>query len=89
MAQRQKYPHLIGSQWTALTPTLGWRHFRVVNRQAQGRHIFAELVAACDPHIRLWINVRSLYDPALWQPGWRTQTSLGLGPALETVETSA
>jgi len=33
MPKKQKYPHLLGSKWTAKQKTWGWRHFQVVNRQ--------------------------------------------------------
>lgn len=89
MAKRQKYPHLLGSQWTARQSTLGWRHFRVINRKSQGQHLFAEIVAACAPDVRLWINARSLFDRDLWLPGWQTREQLGLDEAGETAETVA
>jgi len=47
MARKQKFPHLLGSKWTALQKTEGWRHFEVVNRKNQGSWVFAELVASC------------------------------------------
>jgi len=69
--RRQKFPHLLGSQWTAKQQTLGWRHFRVVNRRAQGPWVFAELVACCDPQVRFWINAQQLQNRQLWQAGWQ------------------
>ncbi len=70
--RKQKYPHLLGSKWTAQQKTLGWRHFHVVNRKNQGKLVFAELVAACDPNVRLWVNVKALKNPLLWAAGWQT-----------------
>ncbi|MBU6229913.1 MAG: TIGR02450 family Trp-rich protein [Cyanobacteria bacterium REEB459] len=72
MASRQRLPHLLGSKWTAQQPTEGWRHFQVLNRKQQGNWIFAELVAACDPSVRLWVNARQLKNPQLWQAGWQS-----------------
>lgn len=72
MAQKQKFPHLLGSKWTACQQVDGWRHFQVVNRKNQGRWVFAELVAACDPTVRFWINARLLQQRSLWQAGWRS-----------------
>lgn len=69
MGQR-KYPHLLGSKWTALEKTFGWRHFEVVNRKNEGKLVFAELVSSCDPSVRFWINASSLKDRQLWQAGW-------------------
>ncbi|MGB3570897.1 MAG: TIGR02450 family Trp-rich protein, partial [Phormidesmis sp.] len=28
---KKKFPHLVGSKWTAQQKTMGWRHFHVVN----------------------------------------------------------
>lgn len=73
MAQKkQKFPHLLGSKWTAQQKTLGWRHFRVINRKNQGKWVFAELVAACDETVHLWVNAKTLNDRTLWTPGWQT-----------------
>ena len=71
MARKQKFPHLLGSKWTALQKTEGWRHFEVVNRKNQGTWVFAELVASCDPSVRFWINARQLKNRNLWQAGWQ------------------
>lgn len=70
--KKQKFPHLVGSKWTARERILGWRHFQVVNRKNQGQAVFAEIVAACDEGARLWINAKALRNPDLWQPGWRS-----------------
>ena len=72
MSQKQKFPHLLGSKWTAKQPTLGWRHFRVINRKNEGKWVFAELVAACDESVRLWVNAQALKDRDLWAAGWQT-----------------
>lgn len=72
MAKKQKFPHLVGSKWTAQQKTFGWRHFQVVNRKNQGRWVFAELVAACDPEVRFWVNASALKDRNLWQAGWQS-----------------
>jgi tryptophan-rich hypothetical protein len=72
MAKKTKFPHLVGSKWTARQNTLGWRHFQVVNRQNQGQWVFAEMVASCDPSARFWVNAKQLKDRSLWQAGWQT-----------------
>ncbi|EDX87295.1 tryptophan-rich conserved hypothetical protein, putative [Synechococcus sp. PCC 7335] len=69
---KQKFPHLLGSKWTAQQKTLGWRHFHVVNRKNQDTLVFAELAAACDPSVRLWINAKVLKNRLLWAAGWQT-----------------
>jgi tryptophan-rich hypothetical protein len=70
--QKRKFPHLIGSKWTATQKTWGWRHFQVVDRQNQGKWVFAEMVASCDPQTRFWLNASQLKDDSLWLPGWKT-----------------
>ncbi|XWK88714.1 MAG: TIGR02450 family Trp-rich protein [Phormidium sp.] len=72
MTKKQKFPHLVGSKWTALQKTWGWRHFQVVNRKNQGEWVFAEMVASCDPNVRFWINAKALKDRTMWQAGWQT-----------------
>jgi tryptophan-rich hypothetical protein len=75
-ARKQKFPHLVGSKWTAQQETLGWRHFVVVNRQNQRELVFAELQAACDPTVRFWLNAHTLKRRSLWVPGWQTLQEL-------------
>lgn len=72
MAKKQKFPHLLGSKWTAKQKTWGWRHFQVVNRRNEGKWVFAEMTASCDPAVRFWLNAQQLKDYSLWQPGWQT-----------------
>lgn len=76
MAKKQKFPHLLGSKWTAKQATWGWRHFQVINRKNQGQWVFAELVASCDDSVRFWINAQQLKDRNLWLPGWKTMNEL-------------
>ena len=70
--QKQKFPFLVGSKWTAKQKTWGWRHFQVVNRKNQGKWVFAEMVASCDPETKFWLNAVQLKDDNLWIPGWKT-----------------
>ncbi|MGK7947177.1 MAG: TIGR02450 family Trp-rich protein [Microcystaceae cyanobacterium] len=72
MGKRQKFPHLVGSKWTATQTNWGWRHFQVVNRKNRGSWVFAEMVASCDPTVRFWLNAKQLQDRDLWQPGWQS-----------------
>ncbi|MGL5510794.1 MAG: TIGR02450 family Trp-rich protein [Microcoleaceae cyanobacterium] len=72
MVKKQKYPHLLGSKWTATKSCWGWRHFQVVNRQNEKEIVFAEMVASCDSTVRFWLNAKQLNDRQLWQPGWQS-----------------
>jgi tryptophan-rich hypothetical protein len=77
MQRKQKFPHLVGSKWTANQKVDGWRHFQVVNRKNEGPWVFAELVAACDPNVRFWINAKLLKQRSLWQAGWQSLVESG------------
>lgn len=76
MAQKQKFPHLLGSKWTAKQQTWGWRHFQVINRKNQGKWVFAEMMSSCDTSVRFWINAQQLKDKNLWDAGWKTLDEL-------------
>jgi tryptophan-rich hypothetical protein len=72
MPKSQKYPHLLGSKWTARQTTFGWRHFQVANRKHENGMVFAEMVAACDPTVRFWVNAKGLKNRMLWSAGWQS-----------------
>ena len=72
MPKKPKFPYLVGSKWTAKQKTWGWRHFQVVNRKKEGKWVFAEMVASCDPSVRFWINAKSLKQQSMWQAGWQS-----------------
>ena len=74
--KKQKFPHLLGSKWTAQQKSWGWRHFQVVNRKNQGKSVFAEMVASCDPKTRFWLNAEQLKDDFLWHSGWKPLTEI-------------
>lgn len=78
MPKKQKFPYLVGSKWTSQQETWGWRHFQVVNRKNEGQWVFAEMVAACDPTVRFWLNAGQLKDRYLWRSGWRTMQEMGI-----------
>ena len=72
MPKKQKFPYLVGSKWTSQQQMFGWRHFQVVNRKNQDKWVFAEMVAACDPDVRFWINANLLKNRTQWQAGWQS-----------------
>lgn len=86
MAKKQKFPYLVGSKWTAQQTVQGWRHFQVVNRKNQGKWVFAELVASCDPTVRFWLNAKLLQERSLWQAGWQTLQEIHSTPSEATEE---
>ena len=82
MQRKQKFPHLVGSKWTACQKIDGWRHFQVTNRKNQDRWVFAEMVSSCDPNVRFWINAKLLKDRSLWQGGWLSLQEMALDHAV-------
>jgi tryptophan-rich hypothetical protein len=82
MPRKQKFPHLIGSKWTACQKIDGWRHFQVKNRKNQDPWVFAEMVSSCDPNIRFWLNAQLLKDRSLWQGGWLSLQEMALETAV-------
>lgn len=86
MAKKQKFPHLLGSKWTANKKTFGWRHFQVVNRKNQGPWVYAELVSSCDRSVRFWINAKMLKDKSQWQPGWTPLNELAIVDEAEMLD---
>ena len=77
---KQRYPHLLGSKWTATQKTWGWRHFQVMNRRNEGKWVFAELVSSCDPDTRFGINAKQLKDKEMWEAGWKTLEEMNSEP---------
>ncbi|KAI5072390.1 hypothetical protein GOP47_0012496 [Adiantum capillus-veneris] len=67
---RVDIPRIVGSKWTAMEKTFGWRHFEVACKQKGGRDWFLELVATCDPETRFWLNAKNLKDREMWSMGW-------------------
>lgn len=62
---------IIGSKWTAMERTFGWRHFRVCSKtKGQGKEWFLEMVATCDETSRFWVNAQNLKDRERWGMGW-------------------
>ena len=76
MAKKQKFPYLLGSKWTALQKTWGWRHFQVINRKNEGKWVFAEMMASCDSSVRFWLNAKQLKDKSSWVSGWKTKSEI-------------
>ncbi len=70
--KKQAFPHLVGSKWTAMQKTWGWRHFQVVSRKNEDGFVFAELMASCDSQVRFWLNAKVLKNRHQWQPGWKS-----------------
>jgi tryptophan-rich hypothetical protein len=63
-----------GSKWTALQPTLGWRHFQVVQLRRTSlpgkAGCFLLLQANCDTSAQIWVNACTLRLRSCWAAGW-------------------
>ncbi|KAK9804343.1 hypothetical protein WJX72_008221 [[Myrmecia] bisecta] len=60
---------IIGSKWTAMQRTFGWRHFQVAQKRKDAKEVFVLLVATCDGSVQLWVNAKTLRDRASWAAG--------------------
>jgi len=67
---------IVGSKWTAMERTFGWRHYRAVSRKREGTASFVELVSTCDPSVRFFVNSTNLKDRSRWLCGWLEREEL-------------
>ena len=71
---------VVGSQWTALAPTFGWRHFQAVATKKLGsgkkKQTLVCLEATCDTSVQFWIPIRNLRDRGEWASGWLQRTEM-------------
>ncbi|KAG2438643.1 hypothetical protein HXX76_005190 [Chlamydomonas incerta] len=69
---------IVGSKWTAMQETMGWRHFRVIQcRKGSGAGMaFVQLQASCEPATQLWMNASNLKDRDLWAAGWLQKSQM-------------
>ncbi|KAL2629864.1 hypothetical protein R1flu_014550 [Riccia fluitans] len=68
---------IIGSKWTAMERTFGWRHFRVHSKKrGNGKEWFVEMSATCDESTRFWVNAKNLKERERWSMGWLQKTEI-------------
>lgn len=68
---------IVGSKWTAMETTFGWRHFHVHSkRRGPGKDWFLEMVSTCDETTRFWMNAKILKDRERWSAGWLQKEEL-------------
>ncbi|KAL3687771.1 hypothetical protein R1sor_014080 [Riccia sorocarpa] len=68
---------IIGSKWTAMESTFGWRHFRVhCKKRGPGKEWFVEMSATCDESTRFWVNAKNLKERERWSMGWLQKTEI-------------
>ncbi|XP_024532659.1 uncharacterized protein LOC112346931 [Selaginella moellendorffii] len=62
---------VVGSKWTAMERTFGWRHYEARAKQRMSdKEWFVQMVATCDTTTQLWVNAQNLRDRKLWSMGW-------------------
>lgn len=61
---------VVGSKWTAMERTFGWRHFQANQKRKQGKETFVLLVSTCDTTTQFWINIKNLKERERWAAGW-------------------
>ncbi|BDA50957.1 hypothetical protein COCOBI_17-1760 [Coccomyxa sp. Obi] len=71
---------LVGSKWTAMERTLGWRHFQVTAKRKTAGETYVCLVSTCGQHnnagATLWLNSAVLKSRRAWAPGWLQRTEI-------------
>jgi len=74
---------VVGTQWTAMERTLGWRHFHASEtRKLNGKTRVVRLVASCDDDsASLWVPVQTLRDRDRWASGYLTLSEMRLHDA--------
>lgn len=68
---------IVGSKWTALERTLGWRHFCVAQKMvvSNGKQ-FLLMVATCDERAKIWVPLDVVRCRDVWAPGWLQREAL-------------
>ncbi|KAG1653549.1 hypothetical protein FOA52_008214 [Chlamydomonas sp. UWO 241] len=81
---------ILGSKWTAMQETLGWRHFRVAEqRNRTAGLVFLLMQASCDPSAQLWVNSTLLKDRSKWGMGWLQMADIPGHPGLSRPDPGA
>jgi tryptophan-rich hypothetical protein len=76
---------VVGTKWTALERTFGWRHFEVKEYmhvlkadpgKKNGKQTYVLLEATCDASARLWVDIEILKSRRVWSAGWLQKETL-------------
>jgi len=67
---------ILGSKWTTMERTFGWRHFRAVQKKREGSATYVLLVATCDEQTQFWVDAKNLKDRSLFAAGWLQKSEL-------------
>lgn len=47
----------LGSKWTALETTFGWRHFRAMQKRRKGKDTYLLMTATCEETTQFWVSI--------------------------------
>ena len=76
---------VVGTKWTALERTFGWRHFEVKEvthvlkadpTKKNGKQTYVLLEATCEASARLWVDIEILKSRRVWSAGWLQKETL-------------
>lgn len=67
---------VVGTKWTAMERTFGWRHFHANQKKKEGKDTFVLLQSTCQETVQLWVNIKTLKDRSLWASGWLQKTEI-------------
>lgn len=81
---------LVGSKWTAMQRTLGWRHFHIIDKRKAAGETFVCMVSTCNNDTKMWLNTSVLKSRSAWAPGWlqrdEIQNAQEPGPICKTCD---
>lgn len=67
---------VVGSSWTALERTLGWRHFNATHKLKAGKQVYVLMMATCDNSACIWVNLQNLKERERWASGWLQKSEI-------------
>ena len=72
------FAKVVGTNWTALRRTKGWRHFEATEKRVdeEKKIRFVTLAATCDREQTVEVPLKELKNRALWAAGWQQKESI-------------
>ena len=76
------FAKVVGTNWTALRRTKGWRHFEAtetrtrLDEEKKKKIRFVTLAATCDREQKVEVPLKELKNRALWAAGWQQKESI-------------
>jgi len=77
------FSKVVGTNWTALRRTKGWRHFECTEKRVDSRQDsrqlnrkFVTLSATCDRTQKIEVDLKELKDRSKWASGWQQKEDI-------------